>query len=291
MAEILDGKLVSSKIREKIRGAVDAILQTGKIVPGLAVVIVGENPASALYVSGKRKACREVGFASIEVQLPATIPQSELLEEINKLNQDRAIHGILVQLPLPSHLDSQIVVEAISPVKDVDGFHPLNLGKLMTNEECLIPCTPLGVMELLRHYKIPLAGRKAVMVGRSNIVGKPLAMLLLRENATVTIAHSKTADLPAEVKNADIVIAATGKPRFIPGDWIKEGAVVVDVGINYIPDPTAPNGTKLVGDVFYEGVFPRASFITPVPGGVGPMTNAMLLANTLKARQTILGSS
>ena len=283
MAIILDGKKLSETIKNEIAAEVKKLADSSKPVPGLAVIIVGNNPASKTYVSSKKKACAATGIYSLEVALDESITQEKLIEEINKLNNDEKINGILLQLPLPKHLDEHAALEAIKPEKDVDGFHPINVGKLYIGLDTFVPCTPKGIMELLKRYEVSIAGKNAVVIGRSNIVGKPIAALLMKENATVTIAHSKTQNLPELVKTADIVVAAIGKPNFVKGEWIKEGAVVIDVGINSVDDPTSPKGYKLVGDVEYEEASKRASYITPVPGGVGPMTIAMLLSNTLKA--------
>lgn len=286
MATILDGKKLSETIKQEIAVEVKKLTDSSLLPPGLAVIIVGNNPASKVYVSSKKKACAATGVYSLEVALDENITQEKLIEEINKLNNDEKINGILLQLPLPKHLDEHKALEAISPDKDVDGFHPINVGKLYIGLDTFVPCTPKGIIEILKRYKVPISGKNAVVIGRSNIVGKPIAALLMKENATVTIAHSKTQNLQELVKSADIVVAAIGKPNYVKGDWIKDGAVVVDVGINSVDDPSSPKGYKLVGDVDYEGAEKKASFITPVPGGVGPMTIAMLLSNTLKARKS-----
>ncbi len=284
MAIILDGKKLSETINSEIAEEVKKLADSSKDVPGLAVIIVGDNPASKVYVASKKKACAKAGIFSLEVALDKNITQEKLIEEIQKLNNDDRINGILLQLPLPKHLDEHVALEAISPEKDVDGFHPTNVGKLYIGLDTFIPCTPKGVIEILKRYNISISGKNAVVIGRSNIVGKPVAALLMKENATVTIAHSKTQNLPELVKNSDIVVSAIGKPNFVKGEWIKEGAVVIDVGINSVDDPSSPKGYKLVGDVEFEEASKRASYITPVPGGVGPMTIAMLLSNTLKAK-------
>ena len=284
MAIILDGKKLSETINSEIAEEVKKLADSSKDVPGLAVIIVGDNPASKVYVASKKKACAKAGIFSLEVALDKNITQEKLIEEIQKLNNDDRINGILLQLHHPKHLDEHVALEAISPEKDVDGFHPTNVGKLYIGLDTFVPCTPKGVIEILKRYNISISGKNAVVVGRSNIVGKPVAALLMKENATVTIAHSKTQNLPDLVKNSDIVVSAIGKPYFIKGDWIKEGAVVIDVGINSVDDPSSPKGYKLVGDVEFEEASKRASYITPVPGGVGPMTIAMLLSNTLKAK-------
>jgi len=284
MAEILNGKELAAAIREEIREKVRLISQKHEPIPGLAVILVGSNPASVSYIAGKKKACQEVGFYSKEISLKEDTPQEALCQNIRILNKDPKIHGILVQLPLPKHIDTELVIRQIAPEKDVDGFHPINMGSLLLGEHSFVPCTPLGILEILKRKNIPISGKKALVIGRSNIVGKPMGVLLLRENATVTFAHSKTLNLEEEIAKAEILVSAIGKPQFIKGEWIKEGAVVIDVGINYVPDPKNPNSNRMVGDVDFETAKNRASFITPVPGGVGPMTNAMLLANTLKAR-------
>lgn len=276
MAKILNGKEVSQRIKDELKEEVKK-LKSDKIFPGLAVIIVGDDPASRVYVNSKKKACEEIGIYSQEYALPENTTQDELLELVEKLNSDTKINGILVQLPLPSHIDEEAVINAISPKKDVDAFHPVNVGKIMIGNYDFLPCTPAGVMELIKESGIDISGKECVVVGRSNIVGKPQAMLLLHQNGTVTICHSRTKDLAEKTKNADILIAAVGKPNFITGDMIKEGAVVIDVGINRI----APK--KLVGDVDFESAEKKASAITPVPGGVGPMTIAMLMKNTVKA--------
>lgn len=285
MAIILDGKKLSETIKLEIAEEVKKLSESSQLPPSLAVIIVGNNSASKVYVSSKKKACAATGIFSLEVALDENITQERLIEEINKLNNDDRINGILLQLPLPKHLDEHVALEAIKPEKDVDGFHPINVGKLYIGLDTFIPCTPKGIMELLKRNNVPIAGKNAVVIGRSNIVGKPIGALLMKENATVTIAHSKTQNLPELVRNADIVVAAIGKPNYVKGEWIKEGAVVVDVGINSIDDPSSPKGYKLVGDVDFEEAEKKASYITPVPGGVGPMTIAMLLSNTLKARR------
>jgi len=288
VATIIDGAGISKKIREEIRQEVQALAFRQERLPGLAVVLVGQDPASEVYVSQKRKACEAVGFVSQEIKMPDTTSQGELIAKIRELNDDIRIHGILVQLPLPKQIDEYAAIEAIDPAKDVDGFHPVNVGRLTIGTGCLTPCTPLGVIEMIKHAGIDIAGKKALVVGRSNIVGKPLAIMLMKMNATVTVAHSRTQNLQEEVGRADVVCAAIGKPRCIPGAWIKPGAVVIDVGTNSVPNPEKPGTSKLVGDIEFETAVERASFITPVPGGVGPMTIAMLLSNTLKARNAIL---
>ncbi|ARU00007.1 bifunctional methylenetetrahydrofolate dehydrogenase/methenyltetrahydrofolate cyclohydrolase FolD [Yoonia vestfoldensis] len=280
-AHVLDGKAFAAKLRVTIAGHVAALHQAQGIVPGLAVVLVGEDPASQVYVRSKGKMTREVGMQSFEHRLPDTTSEADLLALIAQLNADPAVHGILVQLPLPGHLNSDLVINSIDPAKDVDGFHISNVGLLGTGQKAMVPCTPLGCLMLLRDHHGSLAGKHAVVIGRSNIVGKPMAQLLLGDSCTVTIAHSRTADLAAMVRQADIVVAAVGRAQMVPGDWIKPGATVVDVGINRIA--TDDGGTRLVGDVDYDSCAAVAGAIAPVPGGVGPMTIACLLANTVTA--------
>lgn len=282
---IIDGKEVAQKIREGLAAEIAELKAQGK-TPGLAVVLVGEDPASQVYVGSKVRACEELGLYSQKWELPADTTQEQLVELIHKLNADDRIHGILVQSPPPPHIDEEAVILNIDPRKDVDGFHPANVAKLvLEDEEGFVPCTPLGCMELLKAYGIPTSGKHAVVIGRSLIVGKPMANLLVskKANATVTIAHSRTADLPGLCRTADIIVAAVGRPEMVKADYVKEGAVVLDVGINRIPDATRPRGYRIVGDVDYEAVKDKCSAITPVPGGVGPMTIAMLMANTVKA--------
>ncbi len=279
MAQIIDGKAVAADLRAAIARAVANLKQAHGFTPGLAVVLVGQDPASQVYVRNKAKQTAETGMLSVEHKLPASTPEAELLALVAKLNADPAIDGILVQLPLPKHIDSQKVLTSIDPAKDVDGFHPVNAGRLATGEAGLVPCTPLGCIILAKRAKSDLSGLEAVIVGRSNIVGKPVAQLLLAENCTVTIAHSRSRDLPAICRRADLLVAAVGRPEMIKGDWVKPGAIVIDVGINRLE---GVNG-KLVGDVDFAGASERASAITPVPGGVGPMTIACLLRNTLQA--------
>lgn len=284
-AKILDGNAFSAGLRDEIAERVRDIRDFHHITPGLAVVIVGEDPASQVYVRNKNKRAVECGMKSFEHTLPADTSEHHLLNLIEGLNDDPAVHGILVQLPLPRHMDSQKVIEAIRPDKDVDGFHPWNVGKLASGGVGMVPCTPLGSLMLLKDHLVDLSGMNAVVVGRSNIVGKPMAHLLLRENCTVTVAHSQTRDLPDVVRQADIVVAAVGRPEMVRGDWIKPGATVIDVGINRI---TLPDGTKkLVGDVRFAEAVKVAGAITPVPGGIGPMTIAVLLRNTLTAAARI----
>lgn len=285
MTTVIDGKQLSETIRAEIAAAVKKLTDAGKIPPGLAVVIVGDDKASHVYVSSKKKACEAAGFFSREIALAAGTTQADLIFTIEQLNRDASIHGILLQLPLPAHLDEFAALQAIDPRKDVDGFHPTNVGYLSLGVDTFVPCTPLGVMEMLKRYNIPVEGKNALVIGRSNIVGKPMAALLTKANATVTVAHSRTRDLPGLCRQADILVAGIGKAEFVKGDWVKEGAVVIDVGTNSVDAPSSPRGYRLVGDVEYAEAAKRASFITPVPGGVGPMTIAMLLANTLKSRQ------
>lgn len=273
MAKIIDGKAISAQIRAEIR----AEIESGTVKPGLAVILVGDDPASAVYVRNKKRACEEVGIYSESYELPASTTQEELLKLIDKLNKKDDIHGILVQLPLPRQIDENAVILAIDPAKDVDAFHPYNVGRIMTGDYAYLPCTPAGVMMLLERSGISVSGKKCVVVGRSNIVGKPQAMLLLHANGTVTMCHSRTADLAKECREADILVVAIGKADFITGDMVKEGAVVIDVGMNRRADG------KLTGDVDFASVEPKASYITPVPGGVGPMTITTLMKNTLTA--------
>ena len=276
--KILDGKAVSLKVKESVKVRADELKKFG-IEPTLAVVLVGEDKASQTYVRAKEKACNEYGIKSVTHRLSENTTQNELLALINVLNLDDSIHGILVQLPLPKHIDTNVVLAAIDPRKDVDGFHAVNVGKLVSGLDGFVPCTPLGVMEILKEYGIDVAGLNAVVIGRSNIVGKPMANLLLNASATVTVTHSKTKNLKEICKNADLIVAAIGKPFFLKADMVKDGAVVVDVGINRLDDG------RLVGDVDFDEVAPKCSYITPVPGGVGPMTIAMLLNNTILATQ------
>jgi len=276
MAKILSGKEVSARIKSELAEEVVKLKEKG-IFPGLAVIIVGDDPASRVYVNSKKKNCEELGIYSEEYALPAETAEEELLSLIEKLNNKKDINGILVQLPLPKHIDEEKIINAIDPKKDVDAFHPVNVGKIMVGNYDFVPCTPAGVMELIKESGIEISGKECVVVGRSNIVGKPQAMLLLHENGTVTICHSRTKDLKSAVKRADIVVAAVGIPNFITSDMIKEGAVVIDVGINRVAEK------KLVGDVDFEACEKVAGAITPVPGGVGPMTIAMLMKNTVKA--------
>lgn len=277
MSNIIDGKAVSQSVKDRIKTETAEIKEKYGITPGLAVIIVGDNPASRIYVNNKKKACEYVGFNSYEYALPKETTEAELLELINELNSDEKIDGILCQLPLPEHIDENIIINNIAPNKDVDAFHPVNVGKIMIGDYSFLPCTPAGVMELIASTGVEIQGKECVVVGRSNIVGKPMSMLLLHKSGTVTICHSKTKDLKAECKKADILVAAVGFPNLIKGDMIKEGAVVIDVGMNRLD-----NG-KLCGDVEFETASEKAGYITPVPGGVGPMTIAMLMQNTLTA--------
>jgi len=280
-ADVIDGKEFSARVRSKVAEGVAKLVDAHGIKPGLAVVLVGEDPASQVYVRSKGKQTVEAGMNSYEHRLDASTSESDLLGLISKLNDDPEVHGILVQLPLPNHLNEDLVINSIAPHKDVDGFHISNVGMLGTGQKSMVPCTPLGCLMMLRDYHGNLSGLDAVVIGRSNIVGKPMAQLLLGDSCTVTIAHSRTKDLQSVVKRADIVVAAVGRANMVPGDWIKEGATVIDVGINRIPKPEG--GTRLVGDCDYDSCADVAGAITPVPGGVGPMTIACLLANTLTA--------
>ncbi len=276
MAIIIDGKEVAREKREQIKARVEALKNQGKSV-GLAVIIVGENPASKVYVNNKKKGCAEVGITSFEYALPESTTEDELKALVKKLNADDSVNGILCQLPLPKHINEDAVINTISPKKDVDAFHPQNVGHIMIGDYTFLPCTPAGIMEMLKFYNISVAGKKCVVIGRSNIVGKPMAMLLLKENGTVEICHSRTENLKEETLSADILVAAVGKTRFVTADMVKDGAVVIDVGMN-----RDENG-KLCGDVDFDNVAAKASYITPVPGGVGPMTITMLLENTVRA--------
>lgn len=276
MGEIIDGKLISKSVKDKIAAEVKVLKKSG-VTPGLAVIIVGENPASQIYVRNKQRACEEVGFESFKYELPENTTQDELLKLVKKLNDDDRVNGILCQLPLPEHIDESTVINNISPKKDVDAFHPENVGRIMIGDYSFLPCTPAGVMELIASTGTDIAGKECVVVGRSNIVGKPMAMLLLHKSGTVTVCHSKTQDLKSECQRADILVAAVGVPKLITGDMVKEGAVLIDVGMN-----RDENG-KLCGDIDFDSCKDKAAHITPVPGGVGPMTIAMLMANTLTA--------
>ncbi|WP_026509376.1 bifunctional methylenetetrahydrofolate dehydrogenase/methenyltetrahydrofolate cyclohydrolase FolD [Butyrivibrio sp. LC3010] len=275
---IIDGKLISQQVKDEVKEKAAKLKESKGIEVCLAVILVGSDPASQVYVRNKKKACEYVGFKSLSYELPEETTQEELLQLIDKLNNDETVHGILVQMPVPEHIDEKAVIDAISPRKDVDGFHPMNVGALCIGEPGFVSCTPAGIIQLLKRSNIDISGKECVIVGRSNIVGKPLALLMLRENATVTIAHSKTKNLKEVCKRADILIAAVGKAKMITEDYVKEGAVVIDVGINRNQDTG-----KLCGDVDFEGVSEKCSYITPVPGGVGPMTIAMLMNNCLES--------
>ncbi len=281
-AQIINGKEIAEAVRQEIRKEVEELKAKG-YVPGLAVILVGDNQASQTYVRNKEKTCLDLGMHSVLIKQPATLSQEELIENINELNQDDSIHGILVQLPLPNHINETAIIEAISPEKDVDGFHPINIGRMMTGQNAFLPCTPYGVMVMLQHINYNLEGKHVVVVGRSNIVGKPQGQLMLNANATVTICHSKTKDLAYYTKQADVIVAAVGKRNTITSDHIKEGAVIIDVGMNRNDEG------KLCGDVDYEGVLNKASYVTPVPGGVGPMTITMLMKNTVQSAQKAYG--
>ncbi len=288
-ARIIDGTKIGEQIRGEIAAGIEALKKEAGITPGLAVVLVGENPASQSYVKSKNKAAHEIGIYSEQINLPATTSEADLLAVVEKLNRDAKIDGILVQLPLPDHIDEQKVINAIAPDKDVDGFHPVSLGRIMTGQRGFRPCTPYGIQKLLAYSGAKIAGSHVVVVGRSNIVGKPIANMLVQKekdaDATVTIAHSRTRDLPAITRQADILIAAIGRPEFVTADMVKDGAVVIDVGINRVEDKSHPKGYRMVGDVKFDEVCRKAGAITPVPGGVGPMTITMLLYNTLQSAQ------
>lgn len=286
-AKVIDGKAAADQIRAEVAAGVTKRMEAGKPKPGLATVLVGENPASQVYVRNKQKACAEVGIDSFGYNLPATISQGELEKLVADLNADPKVNGILVQLPLPAGLDEESVLKTISVEKDVDGFHPINIGRLAQKgrDPLFVPCTPAGVMYLLEQELGSLEGLEAVVLGRSNIVGMPVALLLVRANATVTICHSRSKDLKEIVKRADVLVAAVGRAEMVRGDWVKPGAVVIDVGINHVDDPSRPRGYRLTGDVMYDEVAQVARAVTPVPGGVGPMTIAMLLKNTLRAAE------
>jgi len=278
----IDGKAIAQRYRQELAVRVDRLKDSG-VTPGLAVVIVGDDPASKVYVRNKAMACESIGMHSEVHALSANTTQAHLLDFLRRLNDDDAIHGILVQLPLPKHIDSRAVIEAIDPAKDVDGFHHQNVGALVAGESAFYPCTPWGVMKMLEHEGVAVEGSRAVVIGRSMIVGKPMALMLINAGATVTVCHSKTRDLPAVARQADILVAAVGRPRFVGADMVKPGAIVIDVGINRLPDG------KLAGDVDYDAVAPIAAKITPVPGGVGPMTIAMLLANAVRSAERVAG--
>jgi len=286
-AQLIDGKLIAAQVREEVAANVAKRLAAGKSKPTLATVLVGDRVDSATYVSSKQKACAELGMGSVSKNLPADISQDELEKVIKSLNDDKTVHGILVQLPLPSHLNEERILQLVGIEKDVDGFSPLNIGRLAQKgrEPLFVPCTPYGSIYLLERSGVQIEGANAVVLGRSNIVGMPAALLLIARNATVTVCHSRTKDLPSVIRQADILIAAIGKPEFVRGDWIKPGAAVIDVGINSKPDATKKSGYRLVGDVNFDEVKEVAGFITPVPGGVGPMTIAMLMRNTLRAAE------
>lgn len=284
---LLDGKLLSENIRAELAAEVDLIRQSVGKIPHLAAVLVGDSPASQVYVGSKIRSCEQVGFKSTLIREPDDVTEDRVLAIVQALNADPDVDGFIVQLPLPKHINEEKITLAIDPRKDVDGFHPVNFGRMAQGMDAFLPATPLGILEMIRRYNIPTAGKHAVVVGRSNIVGKPMSILLSRKgypgDCTVTLAHSRTVDLPAEVRRADIVVAAIGIPEFIQGDWLKQDAVVIDVGINRVPDASKKSGFKLVGDVHFESAEPRCSYITPVPGGVGLMTVAALLMNALKA--------
>jgi methylenetetrahydrofolate dehydrogenase (NADP+)/methenyltetrahydrofolate cyclohydrolase len=284
-AKIIDGKLLAANLRAEIAARVAKLKEEKGIVPGLAVILVGDNPASVSYVTAKEKACIEAGMLSREIRLSADITEEELLSAIAELNNDPAIHGILVQLPLPKGFDEKKVINSISPDKDVDGFTPVNVGRMMIGEKCFLPCTPHGIIKLIEFSGMDLNGKHAVVIGRSNIVGKPVAALLARKetNATVTLCHTGTPDIAAFTRQADVVVVAAGRVNTLTGDMLKSGAVVIDVGVNRIPDASRPKGFRLVGDADFDSCAEKASAITPVPGGVGPMTITMLLWNTLEA--------
>jgi methylenetetrahydrofolate dehydrogenase (NADP+)/methenyltetrahydrofolate cyclohydrolase len=290
-AQLIDGKATAATIHEEIKAEVEQLTTEQGIVPGLATVLVGENPASQFYVRSKQKRCGEVGIRSLGHTLPESASQEEVEGLVAELNANPEVHGILVQLPLPRHLDEERVLRAIGLDKDVDGFHPINIGRLAMKgrKPMFVPCTPAGCIELLDRYNVEIEGQEAVVLGRSNIVGLPVSMLLLHRNATITICHSRTQDLPGTCRRADILIAAVGRPRMVKADWIKPGAAVIDVGINRVEDPTAKKGYRIVGDVDFEAAKEVAAYLTPVPGGVGPMTIAMLLRNTLTSAKRAAG--
>ncbi|MBE2255340.1 MAG: bifunctional methylenetetrahydrofolate dehydrogenase/methenyltetrahydrofolate cyclohydrolase FolD [Ignavibacteria bacterium] len=290
--KIIDGKLISSKVKAEIKEEVSELVQSGKRPPGLAFILVGEDPASKVYVKNKGKACSDIGFYSVTEKLPDSISEEELINLIQTFNNDEKIDGILVQLPLPKHINEQRVIESINYKKDVDGFHPENTGRLVSGIKSFIPCTPYGITELLKRYNIETSGKNVTVIGRSNIVGKPIANLLIQKeyNATVSICHSKTKDLKSYTLNADIIIAAIGSPDFLKGDMIREDVVIIDVGINRVESSSSPNGYKITGDVDFESCLEKCKMITPVPGGVGPMTIAMLMKNTLDSYKKIIYS-
>ncbi|MDR3667947.1 MAG: bifunctional methylenetetrahydrofolate dehydrogenase/methenyltetrahydrofolate cyclohydrolase FolD [Ignavibacteriaceae bacterium] len=284
---LIDGKRIASEIKTEIKNKISALIEDGKNIPGLVTIMVGNDPSSLIYINNKEKACKEVGIQSVSEKLRSDISQQDLLNLISSYNNRKDYHGMLVQLPLPKHIDENKIIEAISPDKDVDGFHPINIGKLIAGKDAFVPCTPAGIQELLKRYNIETVGKHVVVLGRSNIVGKPVANLLMQKNkyanAIVTVCHSAAHDLNQYTRTADILIAAIGKPEFVKADMVKEGVVVIDVGINRIKDDSHPNGSRVVGDVDFQDVSKKASYITPVPGGVGLMTIAMLLQNTYKA--------
>lgn len=281
--KIIDGKAISALIKEEIKKETAELIASRGIVPGLAFILVGDNPASQVYVKSKGKACAELGFFSVTETLPENTEENKLIDLIRSFNSDKKIHGILVQLPLPSHIDAEKVIESIDYKKDVDGFHPQNVGRLMIGQKCFLPCTPYGIIEVLKRSSVVTKGKNVVVIGRSNIVGKPVANLMLRKdiNSTVTVCHSVTDDIKKHTLGADIIIAAIGKPEFLKPDMIKNGSVIIDVGINRVSDPSSKSGSRLVGDVDFNGCLSRCSKITPVPGGIGLMTIAMLMKNTL----------
>jgi methylenetetrahydrofolate dehydrogenase (NADP+)/methenyltetrahydrofolate cyclohydrolase len=285
--EIIDGRKISAEIKEEVKKEVEIIKSQGKRVPGLVTILVGNNPASQSYVGSKAKSCEELGMKSKIEALSVDISQAKLLDLIKYYNNNPEFDGILVQLPLPKHINEDEIIDSISPAKDVDGFHPTNVGKLVIGKDTFLPCTPAGIQELLKRYKISTKGKHLVVLGRSNLVGKPIANIMLQKkeyaNAVVTICHSAAEDLTKHIRSADILVAAIGQPKFVKADMVKDGVVVIDVGINRVEDSTAKKGYKIVGDVDFENVAPKSSFITPVPGGVGLMTVAMLMKNTLKA--------
>ena len=288
-AELIDGKKLAAETRAQIASGVAALKAEKGVAPGLAVILVGDNPASVSYVTAKEKACTDAGMYSREIRLPASVAEADLLAEIARLNADPAIHGILVQLPLPKGFDEKKVIDAIAPEKDVDGFTPVNVGRMLIGEECFLPCTPHGIIKLIEVTGLDLAGKHAVVIGRSNIVGKPVAALLSRKsvNATVTLCHTGTPDVGAFTRQADVVVVAAGRPNTLTGDMLKPGAVVIDVGVNRVPDATKPKGYRLCGDADFASCAAVASAITPVPGGVGPMTITMLLWNTLESARRL----
>jgi methylenetetrahydrofolate dehydrogenase (NADP+)/methenyltetrahydrofolate cyclohydrolase len=283
--KIIDGKAISAAVKDEVKEKTALLFEKFGVKACLAVILVGSDPASAVYVRNKKRACEYVGFESLSYELPEETTQDELLGLIDKLNADDKVHGILVQMPLPKHIDEKTVIDRISPAKDVDGFHPMSVGALCIGEPGFVSCTPAGIIQLLKRSGVEIAGKESIIMGRSNIVGKPMALLMLRENATVTVTHSRTKDLPAVCRRADILIAAIGKAKMITEDYVKEGAVIIDVGINRDPE-----SGKLFGDVDYENVFDKCSAITPVPGGVGPMTIAMLMNNCLEAAIRLSGA-